>query len=125
MNQSENMLKTVSAQFSFCSLLFSDEFPLDAIKSVHKCPLKPHNYRGEKKPNTKKKITILIEHSCGVAWEPVREAPPQSESELIRMTKSQDEGPHVEAIIEQGSCAGAVMEALVGSRSSAQPAAQA
>lgn len=88
-------------------------------------PSKASQLQGRKKNQHKKKITILIEHSCGVAWEPVREAPPQSESELIRMTKSQDEGPHVEAIIEQGSCAGAVMEALVGSRSSAQPAAQA
>lgn len=34
-------------------------------------------------------------------------------AQLIRMTESQDEGPHVEAIMERGSCAGAIMEALV------------
>lgn len=64
-----------------------------------------------------------MKHSSGVAWEPLREAPALSESaaaaQLIRMKKSQDEGPYVEAIMEQGSCAGAVMGALV------QPAAQA
>ncbi|KAF3705256.1 hypothetical protein EXN66_Car020947 [Channa argus] len=57
----------------------------------------------------------------GVAWELLHEAPAQTESEalqcckaqLIRMTKSPNEGPYVKAIMERGSCAGAVMEALV------------
>lgn len=45
------------------SLLFCDEIPLDAIKSLPKSPLKLHNYRN-------KKITILIERSSalGAAW---------------------------------------------------------
>lgn len=77
MNQSKNKLKSVSALFCpFFPLLFSDEIPLDAIKSVHKSPLKVHNYR-------KKKITILIEHSR-VAWEPIREAPAQTVSEAVQ-----------------------------------------
>lgn len=76
MNQSKNMLKTVSALFCPFPLLFSDEIPLDAIKSVHKSPLKVHNYR-------KKKITILTEHSR-VAWEPIREALAQTVSGAVR-----------------------------------------
>lgn len=70
--------------------------------------------------------TLLESGLPGVAWELLRGAPAQTESEallsckaqLIRMTKSLNEGPYVKAIMEQGSCAGAVMEALVQLRSS-------
>lgn len=72
-------------------------------------------------------MSALLESGLpGVAWELLRGAPAQTESEallsckaqLIRMTKSLNEGPYVKAIMEQGSCAGAVMEALVQLRSS-------
>lgn len=80
MNQSGKHVENRQCSLlSFCSLLFSDEFPLDAIKSVHKCPLKPHNYRKKKR-----KISILIERSSGGAWEPIREAPAQTESEAVQ-----------------------------------------
>lgn len=53
---------------------------------------------------------LCIRGPAEVAWEPLHEAPAQTKSEallccraqLIRMTKSPDEGPHVEAIMEPG-----------------------
>lgn len=125
MNQSKNKLKSVSALFCpFFPLLFSDEIPLDAIKSVHKGPLKVHNYRKKKSQSS---LSTL--ESRGSRYVRPRHRPCQrlcrAAAQLIRMKKSQDEGPYVETIMEQGSCAGAIMEALVQSRSSPQPAAQA
>ncbi|KAJ4924495.1 hypothetical protein JOQ06_003451, partial [Pogonophryne albipinna] len=69
----------------------------------------------------------------GVAWELLHGAPAQPESEalqsckeqLIRMTKSPNEGPYVDAIMERGSCAGAVMGALMQLRSSPHRTAEA
>lgn len=110
--------------FVLFPLLFCDEIPLDAIKSLPKSSLKLHNYKNKKSQSS---LSALLESGLpGVAWELLRGAPAQTESEallsckaqLIRMTKSLNEGPYVKAIMEQGSCAGAVMEALVQLRSS-------
>lgn len=107
--------------FVLFPLLFCDEIPLDAIKSLPKSSLMLHNYRNEKK-NPRCSLSALLQWGLPeVAWELLHGAPAQTESEalrsckaqLIRMTKSPNEGPYVKAIMEQGSCAGAVMEALV------------
>lgn len=108
-----------SPSLSFFLLLY-DEIPLDAIKSMPKSPLRLHNYRNKKNHNPHWAL-FCIRGLPGVAWELLHEAPAQTESEalqcckaqLIRMTKSPNEGPYVKAIMEQGSCAGAIMEALV------------
>lgn len=112
MNQSKNMLKTVSALFCPFPLLFSDEIPLDAIKSVHKSPLKVHNYR--KKKSQSSLSTLESRGSRYVRpWRRPCQGLCGAAAQLIRMKKSQDEGPYVETIMEQGSCARAIMEALV------------